>query len=333
MVPEGQHPDTARIEPSPKGRFRWPPANTSSPPSPGTPQSDEDAAAFAAPGATIAPTHEPAQEPHWWSQIERVWLGRTATTWTQRCNENHWHPDAPGEYCPRCGRTAGPFELLERTDAEDPLEEPGCPQCHRKRVPWTRVTRLSEYDGLVRDAVHEVKFTAWRRLGRDLGRALGASIKQAAHARGVALEAAILVPVPTSFRRRLARGIDHTIVLAKGVCEELNVPLVRALARQHRPSQLTVRASDRWKNVRGTMKLRVPIPIETTVLILDDVLTTGATMAEACRAIRDGHRLRSLHPPNVLWPVVLGIAQDPSRRGQAQKPEPGQAGSDGARTA
>jgi len=43
-----------------------------------------------------------------------------------------------------------------------------CPACRGKRLPWARAVRLGEYDGLLRDAIHEVKFTRWRTLGSDL---------------------------------------------------------------------------------------------------------------------------------------------------------------------
>ena len=155
-----------------------------------------------------------------------------------------WSPDPPSAYCPRCATSVG----LHEADAE------GCTRCRGRRLAWLRAVRLGEYTGLVRDVVHEVKFSAWRRLGADAGRLLGEQISPLIS--GLKPSRLVLVPVPSTLRRRMARGIDHTLVIARGVQQVTGGQIIRALKRQHRPSQVGLSMSQRRQNVSGTMRLR-----------------------------------------------------------------------------
>jgi predicted amidophosphoribosyltransferase len=175
--------------------------------------------------------------------------------------------------------------------------------------------RLGEYDGLVRDVVHEVKFSAWRRLGSDAGQLLGRQLEPLLE--GVDRSRLVLVPVPSSLQRRLARGIDHTLVIARGVRRVTGGRIVRALKRRHRPSQVSLAMSDRKQNVSGTMRLRRGVDLSgKLVIVIDDVRTTGATMTEACRALGRGVGDRR---PGEIWAAVLGVAVDIGRKAPQPK--------------
>ncbi|QQS08521.1 MAG: ComF family protein [Phycisphaerales bacterium] len=261
--------------------FRWPPGPSSEPSS--TPQAD----AHATPVALPPPKH-------WWREIEEQWLGLTHATWPERARDHSWAADPPGSYCPRCLTTLGPNERFEE----------GCRHCARKKVAWAHAVRLGEHDGLLRDCVLEVKFHRSRRLGIDLGRELGRALLNALSKSSIDRNSVVLVPVPTSFRRRVARGIDHTVVLAKGVSRETAFPIVRGIARRHRPQQANLPASKRKANVSGSMRAtREALGLDGHhVVLLDDVLTTGATMSEACRALR---AVGEKHAPAGIWACVL----------------------------
>ncbi len=270
--------------------FRWPPG-----PPPPAPQRAIDEGQERAPDAGLGP-----RLAGWWSRIEEAWLGRTLAPLAERARAERWSPDTPDRYCPRCGRGV---ELLDAVVHEGPAF--GCPLCREAEVPWSRIIRLGPHEGLLRGSIHVLKFSPLWREGVTLGGWLGGAISRALAEAGVPAGGACLVPIPTTFRRRVRRGIDHTDALVRGAGRASGLPIVRALARRHGPSQVQVPASQRRRNVRGTMRLKSGLP--GLVVLVDDVVTTGATMGEACRAIVQGCRRWGCAPP-VLWVATCAVA-------------------------
>jgi predicted amidophosphoribosyltransferase len=158
----------------------------------------------------------------------------------------------------------------------------GCGACRRRRYPWTSIVRLARHEGDLRDWVHEIKFHAWDAMGVELGRRLGAALD------GSDLRADAIVPVPASAWRRWRRGTDHTRAIATGVASVLRLPVVRAMKRQsRRPPQRAVPPSRRRENVRGAFRVRRLAPLKgCSVILVDDVTTTRATLLEACNTLR-----------------------------------------------
>jgi len=300
-----------------EGRFVWPPRR---PPGDGgaqTPQAPSRDLISAQPKSRRAfsairrAIHE----------IEETWLGVARRSFAARAAAEGWIADTEDSYCARCGTTVGPHEA----DAVDAPGGPSCPHCREQRLAWARFVRLGEYTGILRDAVHDLKFTAWRRVGRELGRELGKAIAARLDAAGIPRTSAVLVPVPTTMRRRLSRGLDHTLVLARAARRETGIPIVRALARSHRPSQLEVPQSARRANVARSMRPRITRRLAgKVVIVVDDVVTTGATMTAACRAIQAGIRkkygtkLLQNRDFIVIWAACLGRTPDPRGGVRAQ---------------
>ena len=169
-----------------------------------------------------------------WSQIEHTWLDVVAPPLAQRMAEEYWTPDARTDYCHRCALT------LARHEAVDGL----CASCQNgetTRPPWQRIVRLGEYEAPLSRWICEVKFTRWRKLGRDLGRVLGESLHDQmieARAAGTIPDGPpLIVPVPMSTWRRFSRGIDHTLAIARGVADRTGGSVAQPLTRDHRTSQ------------------------------------------------------------------------------------------------
>ena len=222
-----------------------------------------------------------------------MWLAPDAPRLAHRMRETGWAPDEMGAWCDRCAATVGPHE-------ED---EFGCSACRGKRLPWERAVRLGEHSGALRDWVHEVKFTRFRALGIELGRELGKRLR----ASGLPGKGVVVCPAPTSWRRRMARGIDHSGAIALGVAQEIGAARGRLLRRAHRPSQQELAASERKRNLRGAFSRTGRADLSrTTVVLVDDVLTTGATARGAARALRRGSTGAS-----AVWLAVLGAAPRP----------------------
>lgn len=264
--------------------FIWPPIPAPAPAAPETPQRDIASA-------------KPRRFIEILRAAERHWLLPTALPLPQRMVEEDWAPDAFGAFCNRCGGSTGPHEETEF----------GCASCRDTKVPWDHFVRLGEFRDPLRQWVHEVKFTRWRRLGTDLGRLLGERLLAA----GLPAGRAVVVPMPTTLLRRTARGIDHAEILARGVAGAVDGRVARALRRRHRPSQRTMSPSERSRNVaRAFGRAGEDFSGGAPVILVDDVRTSGATLTAAARALKQ--RQKAAFP---LWAAVVGVASDPDRRG------------------
>lgn len=144
---------------------------------------------------------------------------------------------------------------------------------------------LGDYgDPALRAWVLALKHGGRTDLAEPLGRALGARLLQ----RGVAPGTPV-VPVPLAWLRRFERGHDQALGLARGVAAELDAPVVRALRRRRWTApQGSPTAPSRTANVAGAFTVRRSVGRlrDREVLLIDDVATSGATLAECSRALR-----------------------------------------------
>lgn len=95
-----------------------------------------------------------------------------------------------------------------------------------------------------------------------------------------------VLPVPLHWRRKAARGFNQAMELAKPVARMLGVPLVRGVYRKHAtPFQSGLGATERARNLRHAFSVRGSLP-HNHVLIIDDVITTGATTRQLARVLQ-----------------------------------------------
>ncbi len=178
--------------------------------------------------------------------------------------------------CPRCSSTVGPFSQVQQ----------GCPACRNSHFAFECALRLGPYDGLLREAVLRLKNQGGEPLGAVLARLW------VAHARCRFLEwkPDVVVPVPLHWWRRWHRGYNQAETLARVIAMELALPcLPRCLRRIRNTPLQTLQPSNsvRQDNVRGAFVPRKGVKLAgQRVLLIDDVLTTGATASEAARALR-----------------------------------------------
>lgn len=215
----------------------------------------------------------------WWSALESELLGGGPIGLNRLIRQGAWRPDDPGAYCGRCGGDAGPHEA----------DDTGCHACRGRRLLWGAAVRLGPYDGPLRGAILGLKYHANRADGRTLGRLMGlALVNRLRSARG----GSVIVPVPTTHRRRITRnrGVDHTLVLAREAAGASGVAWAAGLRRHHRPEQSSVVPSKREANVRGVFRIHDQAALlgAERVVLLDDVRTTGATLRSCVRALRAG---------------------------------------------
>jgi ComF family protein len=115
------------------------------------------------------------------------------------------------------------------------------------------------------------------------------------------LQPEVIVPVPLHWQRRWSRGFNQSEELARALARELKIPCRPAALRRTRatPLQTTSTIAQRRANVRGAFAARDVKDIAgKTVVLVDDVMTSGATASEAARA------LRTLKPVRIIVAVL-----------------------------
>lgn len=118
----------------------------------------------------------------------------------------------------------------------------------------------------------------------SLGEPLGALMAEAWRNRGIEL----VIPVPLSRPRFLERGYNQSHALARGAGQAMGVPVVSDVLVRSRPTRTQTRlsASQRWTNVSGAFTVAGLTDLSgTQILLIDDVLTTGATLTAAAQAL------------------------------------------------
>jgi ComF family protein len=156
-----------------------------------------------------------------------------------------------------------------------------------ERVFWGRVelagaTAFLYFDkrGKVQRLLHRLKYKGDREVGLELGRRLGSELKESTRFRSVDA----VMAVPLHRRKERERGYNQSEVLAEGIREAMGIgPGAHRLSRVvHTASQTRKGRIDRWLNVKDAFELIGKGPLEGRhVLLVDDVVTTGATL-EGC---------------------------------------------------
>jgi ComF family protein len=183
--------------------------------------------------------------------------------------------DDPHPTCPRCASSLGP----NLPPADD------CTRCRGQSFVFERVLRLGPYGGVRREAVLRMKHGHHEGLAEAVGELWWAHAAERLRAVG----AGAVVPVALHWRRRWRRGYNQAAVLARALAYGLQLPCRERCLRRVRatPFQTDVVPSARRDNVRGAFRaVSDPLVRGRTVLLVDDVLTTGSTASEAARALR-----------------------------------------------
>jgi ComF family protein len=197
--------------------------------------------------------------------------------------------------CAGCGREGEPLCGACRPALDVRLDLPGGVPIGMPAdlpSPLLQLEWCAPFAGTVRSALHELKYSGERRLARPLGEAIARRWAR------VGQGASVVVPVPVHADRERQRGYDQAALIAGVAAEALKLPCLRALERARATvAQFELGRDERAGNVAGAFRLRRGALDATGatgaagkltghwVLLVDDVVTTGATLAACAEAL------------------------------------------------
>ncbi len=181
---------------------------------------------------------------------------------------------------PQCAVCGLPFPYDVGQDAR-------CADCLRARPPYTRARAALAYDNASRDIILPFKHAD----RTDLAEFMATLMMRAA--RPLLADADVIVPVPLHYRRFVSRRYNQSALLAKKLGRRSKAAYAPHLLVRHRStsSQGGKSRSSRRRNVLGAFRVPVdrrPNVRDKRVLLVDDVLTTGATVDACARALLRG---------------------------------------------
>ena len=182
-----------------------------------------------------------------------------------------------GPICPFCGRPDG---IGDR-----------CRICReQKRL---RLFFWGEYDGLLKDCLAQFKFSG----AIDLGRRLVDMAVDSLHQRITDNQYDLIIPVPLHRTRRRERGFNQSEILARRLADLLHIELNSEILKRMRPTkqQAKLDENQRLENVKDAFRLANiggPSLAKKAILLVDDIVTTGATIYEAARPLQSQNPAR-----------------------------------------
>jgi len=173
-----------------------------------------------------------------------------------------------------------------------------CPDCHQKikflekdNCPSLSdlnkvIAATSYHQPLVEKMIHGLKFRFIPELAEPLARLLIDCYGKIENK----LDQPVIIPVPLNKKRLLERGFNQSELIAQKFAEHFRYPLLTDVVRRRRqtPHQVGLDRAQRLKNVAGAFTVDLPESIQgQNIIIIDDVLTTGATIVEIAKVLKN----------------------------------------------
>lgn len=152
-----------------------------------------------------------------------------------------------------------------------------CGQCLKKAPPFSMVKNYGLYEGVLAEAINQLKFHGVKRLSKPLGRLLQSLDLP---------EMDGMVSVPLTIKRLRERGFNQSLLMARVISKRIRVPLLMdiLLKKKETPPQIGLSANERLLNLKNAFEVKEDIK-GLRLLLVDDVMTTGATVTECSKQL------------------------------------------------
>jgi len=180
-------------------------------------------------------------------------------------------------FCSICG---SPFSSKE-------VEIHLCGNCLTKKTYFAKARSLGYYEGPLQEAIHRWKYEGRASLASFFGEWMAEGFRR--HWTSEAFD--IVVPVPLHRKRLRERGFNQAFLLARELSRRIGVPCEKKMLRKEKPTvpQVLLSGVEREKGVRGAFRVREEDQVAgRSILLVDDVYTTGATVNECSRVLMAG---------------------------------------------
>jgi len=193
---------------------------------------------------------------------------KPGSRWCPDCQKNV--PVIDGNVCDSCGTPQAGTGL--------------CEDCQRERPPYRALRSWLVFDDPIRGALHRLKYR------RDVGLGDSLAAQMADFVRGLGWPIEMVTPIPLSESRRRERGYNQVALIAHPLSLALGLGYApRALVRwKNTHSQVGLTREQRRENVRGVFRADSAQIRGKTVLLMDDVATTGSTLVAGAEALLEG---------------------------------------------
>ena len=181
--------------------------------------------------------------------------------------------------CRLCGRYLLPYPGAEGFSVE-------CPECSSGGSwPFTAARAVGAYEGLLKEAVRQLKYNNARWLAEPLASLLAEVYERAKCFSGVE----IIVTVPMSKRKLRQRGYNQAELLARELRGLIKIPIQSAVVKVFdTPAQVGLSRSEREENLNGVFKLTGPSVKGKKIIVIDYIFTTGSTLSAVTSALTAG---------------------------------------------
>lgn len=152
-----------------------------------------------------------------------------------------------------------------------------CKQCLKQPPPFSKVITYGIYEGVLAEAINHLKFYGVRRISKPLGKLMSKLVLPFVDG---------IVPVPLHIKSLRERGFNQSLIIARPLSKSQHIPLLMdvLIKIKETPPQIGLSAKERIANMRNAFSVHGDVK-DMCVLLVDDVMTTGATVTACSSAL------------------------------------------------